>query len=230
MTNYIQVLVTFRIWEIPTSSRCPTSESKFDLGQRRSRETFIFYTRHLLTDASLNLLSIFRAQVWCIIYTRRSEPAAFPNSSVLKGGRKKENSQPWAPTVSPIKFIAIQLLSAAPPINIFSFWEFESEQRPDLTSFHPLFLLQAPRDSVTLDRARAMSVAESSSAQPAVSAPQPTAPPSLGESIEEKCLLASLITIECHFTGRPVLGPKSTRQAISMLSKSLEKTQDEDVR
>ncbi|PKS11408.1 hypothetical protein jhhlp_003171 [Lomentospora prolificans] len=77
-----------------------------------------------------------------------------------------------------------------------------------------------------------MSAAESSSAQPATSAPTLSlAPsPSRGESIEEKCLLASLITIECHFTGRPVLGPKSTCQAITLLSKSLAKTQDEDVR
>lgn len=54
--------------------------------------------------------------------------------------------------------------------------------------------------------------------------------PSRGESIEERCLLASLITLESHFTGRPILGPKSTCQAITMLSKSLGKTQEEEVR
>lgn len=72
------------------------------------------------------------------------------------------------------------------------------------------------------------SVAPAASASTASPASMPA--PSRGESIEEKCLLASLITIECHFTGRPVLGPKSTCQAITLLSKSLAKTQDEDVR
>lgn len=70
-----------------------------------------------------------------------------------------------------------------------------------------------------------------SSESPHPPAPPPLGPsPSRGESIEERCLLASLITLESHFTGRPVLGPKSTCQAITMLSKSLGKTQDEDVR
>ena len=70
-----------------------------------------------------------------------------------------------------------------------------------------------------------------SSGSPATPAAPPLGPsPSRGESIEERCLLASLITLESHFTGRPILGPKSTCQAITMLSKSLGKTQDEDVR
>lgn len=68
-----------------------------------------------------------------------------------------------------------------------------------------------------------------SSGSPAAAPPLGPSP-SRGESIEERCLLASLITLESHFTGRPVLGPKSTCQAITMLSKSLGKTQDEDVR
>ncbi|SPO04850.1 uncharacterized protein DNG_07535 [Cephalotrichum gorgonifer] len=59
---------------------------------------------------------------------------------------------------------------------------------------------------------------------------QPGPSPARAESIEERGLLASLITLESHFTRRPVLGPKSTCQAITMLSKSLGRTQDEDIR